>query len=102
MSNYGKSIDAIDVKIHEQEEQLLKSKFGSDEYTNAITSLTDLYSLKELKNNSKEEVEPKVKDWGGVITSAIGFAGILAILGYEKTDVVASKAITMAQKMIGK
>lgn len=102
MSNYGKDLDAIDIKIREQEAELLKSKIGSDEYSNAITTLTDLYSLKELKNNSKEVVEPKVKDWSGVITSAIGFAGILAILGYEKTDVVASKAITMAQKMIGK
>ena len=45
-------------------------------------------------------VEPKVKDWTSVITAGIGLAGIVSILTFERFDVITSKALNIATRMI--
>jgi hypothetical protein len=96
------SSDALGFKIWDLESKLRDTKVNTKDYEDLINNLRDLYELKGERNKLVVPKEPKVKDWSPVITSMIGFAGILAILNYEKTDVIASKAMTIAQKMIGK
>lgn len=94
---------AVDIKIYELKEKLLTLDPASEAYDDTIQLLEDLYDVKkrclELKN-TKSSRERYIKDWSGIVSSMIGFVGILAILNYEKTDIISSKAMSIATRFI--
>jgi hypothetical protein len=59
---------------------------SSDEYAKVATQLSKLYALKE--NPSSRRVPPEV--W---VTAGANLLGVLVIVGYERTNVITSKAL---------
>lgn len=94
---------AIDVKIYELKEKLLTIEPGTTDYDDTVSCIEDLIDLKKKSLNIKND-KPKrerfVKDWGSVLSAGIGLVSVLAIVNFEKTDIIESKAMSIATKFI--
>lgn len=80
----------IELEIEKLEEQLQSSNVGSEEYGNLLTALERLNKLKETKFKG---IDPNT-----MLLVGGNILGIVIILGYEKTGVIASKAMSFIGK----
>jgi hypothetical protein len=64
----------------------------SDEYARDVTQLSKLYALKD--HHSKNRVSPDT--WANI---GAYLAGIVIIVGYEKSNVITSKALPLMKKL---
>ena len=76
----------IDRAIDRQFERLLFYDPLSDEYAEALSHMERLYNLKDTHRKDKISPDTKATVLGSLI-------GIVAILGYERANVVTSKAL---------
>jgi hypothetical protein len=95
--------NAIDVRIEDCKEKLLVTDLSSTEGMELQENLERLYSLREedRKSPNGRKIDMKI-DLGSIISSAVGLVSIAMILGYEREDIVTTKSMTIAQKMLGK
>ena len=95
--------NAIDVCIEDCKEKLLVTDLSSTEGMELQENLERLYSLREedRKSPNGRKIDMKI-DLGSIISSAVGIVSIAMILGYEREDIVTTKSMTIAQKMLGK
>lgn len=71
------------------------------EYSIQLQEIADLQrTLLDARVNSKTWTESI--DVNTVITSATGLVAMIAIMNFEKTDVIATKAFNIGMKWIGK
>lgn len=82
---------AIDTVIDDALYQLKGINVDSDEYTEIMNQISELYRLKE--KTSTKHVSP---DTLAIIVGNL--AGIVLILGYERAHVVTSKALSFVIK----
>lgn len=78
----------LDKAISHAFETLEQFEPNSDEYVK-ITKQIQL--LTNLRNESKDKADKISKD--ALLAGAVSLAGIIAILGYEKANVITSKAL---------
>lgn len=93
----------VNIKLEELKNQDLSTD-GRAAIMEDIKSLIDMEkSYKEAtKKDSSLDVNEVIKFAGVVGSSLSGILGLAMILGYEKEDVVTSKALGIATKMLGK
>ena len=83
--------DVLEDTIAAALKQLIDTPLGTEEYTDKVAHVKELYALK--KSNASERVSPDTM-W-----TVIGnLTGILLILNYERAHVVTSKAIGFVLK----
>ena len=56
-----------------------------------------IVTVKGKANGTKKDI-----DWNMIIQAGVGLTSILLILNYEKTEILTSKALPFAQKLIGR
>lgn len=83
--------DALQIAIDEALAQLSGIEVDTNEYNDKMTTITELYKLKE--NNSPKRVSP---DTVAIVVGNL--VGIALILGYEQAHVVTSKALGFVMK----
>lgn len=77
---------ALEKEIDRLFAELSEKNSESDEYAKVVDQLTKLYKLKEIDS-------PQRVSWDTLALIAGNLAGILLIIGYERTHIVTSKAI---------
>lgn len=65
----------------------------SDEYATLVARLKELHSMKINERNDRNRVSADA-----VVTAGASILGILLIIGYEKVNVVTSKALGFVMK----
>lgn len=101
---FKKSVDPLDAKIEELKAKIAKCDDPEDADYKAQCALMN-YLLIAKKSEKDSDIEKSAKsriDPNTVIQAAVGLASILLILNYEKTDIVTSKSMSIAQRMLGK
>lgn len=93
---------AIDVKIYEAKKQLNECEPNSEMFEECMSELNDLYDIKAKLKALKKRETPFKLDLNTLISSGIGFASIILILTYENEDIITTKGINIATKMLGK
>lgn len=83
---------ALDVLIDEVQSRWFQTEPDSDDCAKLLNQLTKLYELQAT--NSPKTVSPDV-----LVSAIASLAGILAILSFEKTNVLTSKAIGFVLKL---
>jgi len=96
MSNDVTSKSDLDVAIARVFEHLAKVQPESKEYADTVDQLNKLYKLREVdhKINSSKSVS---KDTLAIVGANL--AGIVLILGHERINVIASKALGFVMKL---
>lgn len=84
--------DPLDAAIADLFEEMKVVTSDDDEYIAAVTQLTELYKLREL--TKPKSISPDV-----VLTVAGNLVGILAILHFERVNVITSKALGFVLKL---
>ena len=72
--------------------EMSKTDPKSDEYSIMVTNMSTLYKLKEVDSTQRVSAET-------VATIVANLAGIALILGHERANVVASKAVSFVMKL---
>ena len=99
---FKKSVDPLDAKIEELKVKIAESCDPTDaDYLRDCKLIDDLLKIKksekDVETQSKSKIDPNT-----VVQAVVGLSSILLILNYEKTDIVTSKSMSIAQKMLGK
>lgn len=82
----------LDVVIDDLLSEMKTLTSNTKEYALALDHLSTLYKIKEA--NSKKKLSPDTK-----ALIAANLAGILVIVGFEKANVVTSKALSFVMKL---
>ena len=97
--NVRKHIAEVDKRMSFLLEDLKEYDTTSEEYQTIIESIKTLTDVRDdLKNGSGE----KMADVIALISPAFGLVGILMITKHEKTDIVTSKAASIAIRLLGR
>lgn len=83
---------SLDKAIEEVFSEMQGFSSDDDEYAKMVDQLVKLYSLKEKNSPEKVDANTKAIIFGNL-------AGILLIVGHEKTNVVTSKALSFVMKL---
>jgi hypothetical protein len=89
-------VDTLTQAITELEKTMASYEGNEDEYPKMVASLERLYKLKEKHANKsfRERISPDT-----VIIVAGNLAGILIVVAYEHSHVIARNAINFAGKL---
>lgn len=94
------------IGIDSQIETLLGELENYDSYSDEYKSITEnIQKLVTMRNDLKlNRIGDKVKiiDLTTVVNGTVSILSLLMILNYEKTEIVTSKAMTVATKWLGK
>ena len=82
----------VDDLIDALRDRMIEEGPGSDEYSKMLDQLTRLYKLKEV--DIPKRVSPDT-----LVLVAGNLAGIILILGYEKANVLTSRALNFVMKL---
>ena len=95
----GETVEFIDIQIREAMKELSSMDTSQPEYEDALENLAKLHTLRqEVKvGGVLSRISPDA-----VFAGAVSIVSILAILNYEKSEIVTSKAMSIFTKMIGK
>lgn len=101
---FKKSVDPLDAKIEELKAEIAKYDDPTDAgYKMKCELINDLLGVKKSEKDSGLDKPAKSRiDPNTIVQAAVGLSSILLILNYEKTDIVTSKSMSIAQKMLGK
>lgn len=84
----------LDEAINDVLSELRGHDVTSDEYAKTVTQLERLHKLKVKETPNPQRVSPDT--WA---TIGAHLAGIVLIVGYERTNVITTKAIGFVQKL---
>lgn len=101
---FKKSVDPLDAKIEELKAEIATYDDPTDaDYKMKCELINDLLDVKKAEKDSVIDKLAKSRiDPNAIIQAAVGLTSILLVLNYEKTDIVTSKSMSIAQKMLGK
>ena len=101
---FKKSVDPLDAKIEELKAKIAKYDDPEDaDYKAKCALMNYLLIVKKSEKDAYLDKSSKLKiDPNTVVQAVVGLSSILLILNYEKTDIVTSKSMSIAQKMLGK
>ena len=95
-------IKAIDVRIEALLEDLSNYDIYSDEYESMTDRLEQLVKVRNELKPVRSGDKVKVIDLTTIVNGAVSVLSLMMILEYEKTEVVTTKALSVATKWLGK
>lgn len=95
-------IKAIDVRIEALLEDLNNYDIYSDEYESMTDRLEQLVKVRNELKPVRSGDKVKVIDLTTIVNGAVSVLSLMMILEYEKTEVVTTKALSVATKWLGK
>ena len=95
-------IKAIDVRIEALLEDLSNYDIYSDEYESITDRLEQLVKVRNELKPVRSGDKVKVIDLTTIVNGAVSVLSLMMILEYEKTEVVTTKALSVATKWLGK
>ena len=100
--NVRNHIAEVDKRISFLLEDLKEYDTTSEEYQTIIESIKKLTDVRDDLKNGSGEKWLKMSDIVALVTPAVGLVGILMITKHEKTDIVTSKAVSIAMRLLGR
>jgi hypothetical protein len=86
---------AIDIQIGRLKKELLSLPANSTESMDCQGQIEDLIKLRDLDKESKI-------DLGKLLNAGVSLVSIAMILDYEKEDIITTKALGIATRLLGK
>lgn len=96
------AIGLLEKRIEEMYIELAKQDIREDNWQELFA---DIQKLEAVLNGVKKDSDKRFMDRIDInvlINAGIGLVGILLILNYEKTEILTSKSLNIAMKMIGR
>ena len=100
--NVRKHIAEVDKRMSFLLEDLKEYDTTSEEYQTIIESIKILTDVRDDLKNGSGEKWLKMSDIVALVSPAFGLVGILMITKHEKTDIVTSKAASIAMRLLGR
>lgn len=100
----SKYIKNLDAEILELQEAISNCSEEDIQSHNAASLEQELNLKIESRKNYLDTVQTErlVKDWSGVASGIVGLVGIVIIAAAEKSEILSSKGMNIAQKLLGK
>lgn len=95
-------VEAIDVKIEALLEDLSNYDIYSSEYESMMGRLETLVKVRNELKPVRVADKVKIIDLTTIVNGAVSVLSLMMILEYEKTEVVTTKALSVATKWLGK
>ena len=96
------AIGLLEKRIEEMYIELAKKDIRESSWTSTYEDIQKLEAvLNGVKKDSDKSFMDRV-DMNVLINAGIGLVGILLILNYEKTEILTSKSLNIAMKLIGR
>lgn len=95
-------IEAIDERIKDLTLALTAVDGYSDEYTDISKNIEKLIDIRTKLTGNRNDERFKGVDVNTLVTGGISLISLFAIMHYEKTDVITTKAMNIATRWIGK
>ena len=83
-------------------EDLKEYDSASEDYQSIVENIKKLTDVRDDLKNGSGEKWLKMADIPALISPAFGLDGILMITKHEKTDIVTSKAASIAMRLLGR
>ena len=96
------AIGLLEKRIEEMYIELAKQDIRE---SNWMKTYEDIQKLEAVLNGVKKDSDKSFMDrvdMNVLINAGIGLVGILLILNYEKTEILTSKSLNIAMKLIGR
>ena len=100
--NVSKHIAEVDKRISFLLEDLKEYDSASEDYQSIVENIKKLTEVRDDLKNGSGEKWWKMADIIARISPAFGLVGILMITKHEKTDIVTSKAASIAMRLLGR
>ena len=100
--NVRKHIAKVDKRMSFLLEDLKEYDTTSEEYQTIIENIKKLTDVRDDLKNGSGEKWLKMSDIVALVTPAFGLVGIWKITKHEKTDIVTSKAASIAMRLLGR
>ena len=100
--NVRNHIAEVDKRISFLLEDLKEYDSSSEDYKSIVENIKKLTDVRDDLKNGSEEKWLKMSDVIALVTPAFGLVGILMITKHEKTDIVTSKAASIAMRLLGR
>ena len=100
--NVRNHIAEVDKRISFLLEDLKEYDTTSEEYQSIIESIKILTDVRDDLKNGSGEKWLKMSDIVALVSPAFGLVGILMITNHEKTDIVTTKAASIAMRLLGR
>ena len=100
--NVRKHIAEVDKRISFLLEDLKEYDSSSEDYQSIVESIKTLTDVRDDLKNGSGEKWLKMADIIALVSPAFGLVGILMITNHEKTDIVTSKAASIAMRLVGR
>lgn len=95
-------IAGIDERISKLMVELDQHSGSSDEYTTISENINKLVDARDDLISSKHVASGKGVSLDTVVTSVTGLLTVAMVIHHEQTDIVTSKAMTIANKWLGR
>ena len=100
--NVRKHIAEVDKRISFLLGDLKEFDSASEDYQSIVENIKKLTDVRDDLKNGSGEKWLKIADIIALISPAFGLVGILMITKHEKTDIVTSKAASIAMRLLGR
>ena len=90
---------AIEITIERLKRELLNQPVDSPRAVYIRESLKELVALRDLEKEPKKQCSLDLKT---IFNAGVSLVGMAMILGYEKEDIITSKALSIATRLLGK
>ena len=100
--NVRNHIAEVDKRISFLLEDLKEYDSSSEDYKSIVENIKKLTDVRDDLKNGSGEKWLKMADVIALISPAFGLVGILMITNHEKTDIVTSKAASIAMRLLGR
>ena len=100
--NVRNHIAEVDKRISFLLEDLKEYDSSSADYQSIVENIKKLTDVRDDLKNGSGEKWLKMADVIALVSPAFGLVGILMITKHEKTDIVTSKAASIAMRLLGR
>ena len=100
--NVRNHIAEVDKRISFLLEDLKEYDSSSEDYQSIVENIKKLTDVRDDLKNGSGEKWLKMSDIVALVTPAFGLVGIVMITNHEKTDIVTSKAASIAMRLLGR
>ena len=100
--NVRNHIAEVDERISFLLEDLKEYDSSSEDYQSIVEIIKKLTDIRDDLKNGSGEKWLKMADIVALVSPAFGLVGILMITNHEKTDIVTTKAASIAMRLLGR
>ena len=100
--NVRNHIAEVDNRMSFLLEDLKEYDSASEDYQSIVENIKKLTDVRDDLKNGSGEKWLKMTDVIALVSPAFGLVGILMITNHEKTDIVTTKAASIAMRLLGR